>query len=71
MMQTIILTVHGMTCSGCSAAVARVLTDIAGVRHAGVDLARHLATVEFNPAAVSPQMLIEAVEAAGFDAAVQ
>lgn len=70
-MQTLILTVGGMTCGGCSASIERVLNALAGVSRAQADWAAATAEVEFDPAQVSAEDLIAAVEDAGFDAQVR
>jgi len=59
----ILLTVSGMTCGGCAAAVSRALTGIPGVVAARVDLSAGRATVTGT---AQPQELIRALEAAGF-----
>lgn len=57
-----------MSCSSCSSAVERALQEVPGVVGAGVALATGRALVHFRPAAASPQSLIDAVAAAGFQA---
>jgi copper chaperone CopZ len=63
----IVLEVTGMTCSGCASTVTRVLTRVPGVSSAQVDLAGGRATVTGS---APPAALIQAVEAAGFGAAL-
>jgi Cu+-exporting ATPase len=61
------LDVEGMTCAGCVGRVERNLNTLDGVA-ADVNLATESATVRFNPARVSLQDLLAAVEAAGYSA---
>jgi Cu+-exporting ATPase len=61
------LPVSGMTCASCANRVERRLNDLDGV-DASVNYATETAAVEFDAAAVDPQQLIEAVEAAGYSA---
>lgn len=60
--------VKGMTCGGCVASVKRVLEGTAGVTSADVSLAAGEARVTHEPS-VSAQVLKNAVEEAGFEAA--
>ena len=69
-MATTTLNIQGMTCNGCVNSVTRVLTGIAGVSRADVDLAGAKAVVEYDAAQTNPAALIEAVEDGGFDAAL-
>jgi len=60
--------VTGMTCSACQARVQRALSAEPGVIDASVNLLTNSAAVRYDPDAVSPQHLIEAVRATGYDA---
>ena len=60
--------VTGMTCAACQARVQRALTAEHGVIDASVNLVTRSAAVRYDPAAVTPQELIEAVRATGYDA---
>jgi P-type Cu+ transporter len=60
--------VIGMTCAACQARVQRVLSAEPGVIDASVNLVTRSAAVRYDPAAVTPQDLIEAVRATGYDA---
>lgn len=60
---TVELTISGMACDGCASTVSRVLSRVAGVMDARVDLASGRATVRGTAQADD---LIRAVEAAGF-----
>jgi Cu+-exporting ATPase len=60
--------VTGMTCAACQARVQRALSAEPGVIDASVNLLTNSAAVRYDPASVSPQHLIEAVRATGYDA---
>ncbi len=60
--------VAGMTCAACQARVQRALSAERGVLDASVNLVTRSAAVRYDPATVSPQDLIEAVRATGYDA---
>ena len=69
-MQNVTLKIDGMTCGGCVKSVTRVLSELDGVVHADVSLEKAQAVVNFDENKVQPGALVEAVEEAGFDAAV-
>lgn len=58
--------VEGMTCSGCANGVQRSLTKLEGVKSAEVSLTDAAVTVAYNPGAVTPEQMQQAVEKAGF-----
>ena len=60
--------VTGMTCAACQARVQRALSSEPGVIDASVNLLTNSAAVRYDPASVTPQHLIEAVRATGYDA---
>ena len=62
------LEIEGMSCAGCVAHVERSLESL-GVE-ASVNLATERAAVRYDPARVSPDDLVRAVEAAGYGASV-
>jgi Cu+-exporting ATPase len=67
--ETLELSVLGMTCANCSAAVERVLNKrTEGVVEAAVNLATETATVVFDPGRISAQGVAEAVDRAGYRA---
>ena len=66
-METVRLTVQGMTCGNCARSVERKLSSTAGVVKASVDLSGAAATVEYDPAQVQPEKLAEAVRQLGFE----
>lgn len=60
------LPVEGMTCAACQANVQRALEATPGVSHAAVNLMMHEATVEFDPAVLTPDALVAAVNDTGY-----
>ena len=60
--------VTGMTCAACQARVQRALASEPGVFDASVNLVTKSAAVRYDPAAVSPPRLVEAVRATGYEA---
>jgi Cu+-exporting ATPase len=61
------LPIEGMTCASCAARIERKLNKLEGVT-ASVNYATEKAAVEYDPAQVSPEALIEAVEQVGYSA---
>ena len=61
------LPVQGMTCASCANRIERRLNKLDGVE-ATVNYATEKAAVRFDPDTVSPDELVEAVEAAGYRA---
>src|SRR5436305_1065951 len=66
MSQTVTLPVGGMTCAACQARVQRALARAPGVEDAAVNLLLHSASVTFDPAATSPDRLVEAIRSTGY-----
>ena len=60
--------VTGMTCAACQARVQRALAAEPGVIDAAVNLVTRSAAVRYDPSTVSPDRLIAAVRATGYDA---
>jgi Cu+-exporting ATPase len=60
--------VTGMTCAACQARVQRALSAEPGVIDASVNLVTKSAAVRYDPSSVTPQRLIDAVRATGYDA---
>ena len=69
-MQTLTLKIDGMTCGGCVKSVTKVLENLEGVEKAEVSLENADAIISFDESKIQPAALIEAVEDAGFDAAL-
>jgi Cu+-exporting ATPase len=61
------LPITGMTCASCANRIERKLNKLDGVS-ASVNYATEKATVDFDPAAVAPERLVEVVESAGYQA---
>lgn len=59
--------IDGMTCTACANRVQKRLNKLDGV-DASVNFATERASVEYDPAEVAPEQLIEAVRSAGYDA---
>ena len=64
----VIFPVTGMTCAACQARVQRALAAEPGVRDAAVNLVTRSAAVRYDPSRVTPQRLVDAVRATGYDA---
>ncbi|WP_080402940.1 heavy metal translocating P-type ATPase [Burkholderia ubonensis] len=69
-LNTIVLTVDGMHCGGCTGRVQRALAGVPGVVDAAVDLADRSATVSVHDT-VDPARLVEAVSDAGYRATLR
>ena len=67
-MQTLKFNVHGMTCGGCTSSVQRVLSKIDGVSHVDVALSPGSATLEADPARVTPGQIEAAISSLGYQA---
>ena len=63
------LPIDGMTCASCASRIEKRLNKLDGVE-ASVNYATEVASVEYDAAAVGPEQLIEAVERAGYRAAL-
>lgn len=68
-MESITLTIKGMTCMGCLNSVTRVLKATPGVHDAQVTLQPAQARVQYDALKTNPAQLKAAVEAAGYEAA--
>ncbi|MEV4459824.1 heavy metal translocating P-type ATPase [Microbispora sp. NPDC049633] len=62
------LDIGGMTCASCVRRVEKALTRVDGVEAAEVNLATEVATVTYDPARVTVEMLAESVVRAGYTA---
>lgn len=67
MSDVLTLTVPGMTCGHCEAAVKREVGAVAGVSRVDVDLTTKLVTV--SGAALDREAIVEAIDEAGYDVA--
>ncbi|MFL5483000.1 MAG: heavy metal translocating P-type ATPase [Gemmatimonadaceae bacterium] len=68
--QRISFPVTGMTCAACQARVRRALQAEPGVSDATVNLVTNSAAVVYDAETVTPQRLIDAVRATGYDASL-
>jgi Cu+-exporting ATPase len=59
-----------MTCANCVATIERNLRKLDGVQAATVNLASERASVEYDPARVDPQAIVQRIRRAGYDVAV-
>ncbi len=60
--------VTGMTCVGCQNNVLQALEHTPGVRHASVSLLTRQAEVDYDPGAVTPEQLVDAIRSTGYGA---
>ncbi|MBI4967758.1 MAG: copper-translocating P-type ATPase [Rhodospirillales bacterium] len=60
------LPIRGMTCAACSTRLEKVLGRLDGVRSAQVSLAAERAELAYDPQAIRPARMVEAVGQAGF-----
>jgi Cu+-exporting ATPase len=65
---TVTIPVEGMTCAACTSRVERALTREAGVTDASVNLMLRQATVSYDPGATTPEQLVAAIRATGYEA---
>lgn len=61
-------TIGGMTCAACVNSVESILRKRPGVKRATVALATSLGEVEYDPAVISKDEIVNAIEDAGFEA---
>ena len=67
--ETLKLSVRGMTCANCARSVERKLGGVPGVTKASVSLEAASATVEYDTDLVKPEMFAKAVRELGYEAA--
>jgi P-type Cu+ transporter len=67
----ITLGIIGMTCSSCATVIEKTLIKVPGVSSAAVNLAANSATIDFDPAVVGIDDLINGVKGAGYDAVIK
>ncbi len=65
------LAVTGMTCASCSAVIEKALGKLAGVSKASVNLATETAAIDFDPSAIGPDEIIQAIKSVGYAAAIK
>lgn len=67
--ETLNLSVRGMTCGNCVRTVERKLASTPGVTRVTVDLTSASATVEYDSGLVEPEVLANAVRDLGYEVA--
>ncbi len=67
-MATIELKISGMTCEACAGIVSQALQKAPGVQSAQVDFPAGRAIVNYDPTKVTPDKLVEAIKASGYQA---
>ncbi|MDA8344520.1 MAG: cation transporter [Thermaerobacter sp.] len=67
-MAALTLAIDGMTCDHCKMTVTKALMGVEGVKTAQVSLEDARADVEFDPARVSVEALVQAVDEEGYGA---
>jgi Cu+-exporting ATPase len=68
MAESVTIKVEGMVCASCQAHVQHALDATPGVSKAAVNLMTGQAMVEFDPAKVRPEKLVEAIRDTGYEA---
>ena len=68
--QTVTLSVPGMTCAACPITVKKALTQVSGVSKTEVSLDRREATVTFDDAKTDVEALTRATKEAGYPSTV-
>lgn len=63
--------VEGMTCSACSSRVEKVLSKLEGMLAANVNLSNNKATVEYKPGILTDDIILAAIEKAGYKGEVE
>jgi copper chaperone len=66
-MENVELKIDGMTCSGCVNSIQNALYRQDGVNKAVADIDNSSVTVEFDPAVIKRDGLVQAIADAGFD----
>ena len=69
-MSDVRIAVRGMTCEHCKARVEKALMDVPGVFGAFVDLSEGIAEIDFDESVAATDVLVDAVSAVGYDAAL-
>jgi copper chaperone CopZ len=65
---TVVLDVKGMTCTACASHIQTALSKVKGVHRANVEYEAGKAAVEYDPALVQPEALIQRVDETGYKA---
>lgn len=68
--KSVTVTVEGMTCASCSVTVRMAAKQLDGVKEAKVSVPDKQAVVEYDPAKVTPEKIVEAINKAGYRASL-
>jgi copper chaperone CopZ len=68
--KTVSLTVEAVTCASCSIAVRTALEKLGGVKEVQVSVADKRAVVDYEPAKVTPQQIVETINNLGYRASL-
>lgn len=68
---TVTLALDGMTCASCGATIRLTLKKLDGVKDATVSFKDKRAEVTYDPARVTPDRMVKAIEDAGYKARVE
>ncbi len=68
--KTEIIKINGMSCAACVARVEKVVKKQEGIIDVQVNLATEKARVEYNPAVISSDQIVKAIETSGYGAEV-
>ncbi|CAN5776276.1 hypothetical protein BH20VER1_BH20VER1_07790 [soil metagenome] len=66
--ESVVIPVKGMSCMACVAKTRQTLRSTAGVTHAAVNLESGSARVTYDPAQVTPERLVSAIQEIGYEA---
>ena len=67
-MEALHVRTYGMYCSKCTQAVERVLSELEGVASSIAVKSLEVTSVLYEPLAVAPKAIVEAIRSAGFEA---
>lgn len=70
-METAVLKINGMTCTGCVNSVRNILQEIPGVSNVDVSLEQAQAVIQYNAATTNVNQFKDAIKDAGFEVASQ
>ena len=69
-MEAIDIKTSGMHCGSCQMLVEMSVSELPGVQKTDVDMASEITHVEFDPAQVSAEQILAAIQGAGYGAEV-
>ncbi|MFN3939168.1 MAG: heavy-metal-associated domain-containing protein [Chitinophagales bacterium] len=64
------LKITGMTCAGCSDHIANALQKTNGIVAHTVKYPGNMATIQYDPATINPQAIVNVIERAGYHAEI-